>query len=88
MGARNKVGIGFSYRPARLQRLAESIPWLLKSFKIPSLCLNFRKSMGTRKYVGIGLSYRPARLQVGGIDSLESISGLHKISITQYLLEV
>jgi hypothetical protein len=27
MGARNQVGIGFSYRPARLHRLAESIPW-------------------------------------------------------------
>ncbi len=26
MGARNQVGIGFSYRPARLHRLAESIP--------------------------------------------------------------
>jgi hypothetical protein len=27
MGARNRVGIGFSYRPARLHRLAEFIPW-------------------------------------------------------------
>jgi hypothetical protein len=27
MGARNQVGIGFSCRPARLHRLAESIPW-------------------------------------------------------------
>jgi hypothetical protein len=27
MGARNQVGIGLSYRPARLHRLAESIPW-------------------------------------------------------------
>jgi hypothetical protein len=27
MGARNRVGIGLSYRPARLHRLAESIPW-------------------------------------------------------------
>jgi hypothetical protein len=27
MGARNQVGIGFSYRPARLHRLAESLPW-------------------------------------------------------------
>jgi hypothetical protein len=31
MGARNRVGIGLSYRPARLHRLAESIPLLLKS---------------------------------------------------------
>jgi hypothetical protein len=26
MGARNRVGIGLSYRPARLQRIAEFIP--------------------------------------------------------------
>ncbi len=31
MGARNLVGIGLSYRPSRLHRLAESIPGLLKS---------------------------------------------------------
>jgi hypothetical protein len=33
MEARNRVGIGLSYRPARLHRLAESIPWFLKSLK-------------------------------------------------------
>jgi hypothetical protein len=27
MGARNRVGIGLSYRPARLHRLVELIPW-------------------------------------------------------------
>jgi hypothetical protein len=27
MGARNREGIGLSYRPARLHRLAEFIPW-------------------------------------------------------------
>jgi hypothetical protein len=27
MGARNRVGIGLSHRPARLHRLAELIPW-------------------------------------------------------------
>jgi hypothetical protein len=36
MGARNRVGIGLSYWPARLHRLAESIPGLLKSLKIPT----------------------------------------------------
>jgi hypothetical protein len=39
MGFRNRVGIGLSYRPTRLQRLANSlewIPWLLKSLKIRS----------------------------------------------------
>jgi hypothetical protein len=36
MGARNRIGIGLSYRPVRLHRLAESIPGLLviKSSKI------------------------------------------------------
>jgi hypothetical protein len=36
MGARNRVGIGMSYRPARLHRLAESISgidsWAPKKF--------------------------------------------------------
>ncbi len=27
MGARNQVGLGFSYRPARLHRLSRSILW-------------------------------------------------------------
>jgi hypothetical protein len=27
VGARNRVGIGLSYRPARLHRLAEFVPW-------------------------------------------------------------
>jgi hypothetical protein len=41
MGARNRVGIGLSYRPARLHRRGidslESIPGLLKSLKIRAL---------------------------------------------------
>jgi hypothetical protein len=37
MGARNLVGLGTSYRSARLHGLAESIPGLLKSLKIQSL---------------------------------------------------
>jgi hypothetical protein len=37
MRARNRVGIGKSYPPARLHRLAESIPGLLQSLKIPPL---------------------------------------------------
>ncbi len=36
MRARNRVGIGLSYRPARLHRLAEAIPGLLKNLKIPA----------------------------------------------------
>ncbi len=36
IGARNLVGIGLSYRPAKLNRLAESIPWnrFLGSLKV------------------------------------------------------
>jgi hypothetical protein len=44
--ARNQVGIGLSYRPARLHRLrlAESIPWnrFRNSLKVPSLNLSIR----------------------------------------------
>jgi hypothetical protein len=41
-GARKRVGIGLSYRPARLHRLAKSTPWSrflgsFKSLNIPSL---------------------------------------------------
>jgi hypothetical protein len=36
--------------------------------------------MGARNRVGIGLSYRPSASYVGGIDFLESISGLFKSS--------
>ncbi len=39
-GARNRVGIGLSYRLARLHRLAELIPWnrfLAQMFKNPGL---------------------------------------------------
>ncbi len=36
MGARNRVGTGISYRPARLHRMAKSIPWnrFLGSLKV------------------------------------------------------
>jgi hypothetical protein len=37
MGANNRVDIGLSYRPARLHRLAESIPGLLMCLKIRTL---------------------------------------------------
>ncbi len=41
MGARNRLGIGLSYRPARLHRLEEPIPWnrflATLKLKIPSL---------------------------------------------------
>ncbi len=36
-GAGNRVGIGLSFWPARLHRLEESIPGLLKNFYIRAL---------------------------------------------------
>ncbi len=46
---------------------------------IEGRCLswNFKHSKGARNQRRIGLSYRPASLQAGGINSLESIPGLH-----------
>ncbi len=52
MGSRNRVGLGLSYRPARIHRLAESIPWnrflgFLKNWKyrlvteMDFLCLTY-----------------------------------------------
>jgi hypothetical protein len=48
MGARNRVGIGFSHRPARLNRLAESIPGnrFLVSLQIYKFCLKIRNRGG------------------------------------------
>jgi hypothetical protein len=40
-GARNRLGIGLSYRPDRLHRLAESIPGLLKNLNIRALACSF-----------------------------------------------
>jgi hypothetical protein len=37
MGASKRLGMGLSYRPARLHRLAESIPGLLRSLQKQSL---------------------------------------------------
>jgi hypothetical protein len=39
MGARHRVGIGLSYRSARLHRLAELMPWhrFHKGLKMPTL---------------------------------------------------
>jgi hypothetical protein len=43
MGARNRVGIWLSYRPARLHRLAESILGLLENIKIRALAVRYVK---------------------------------------------
>jgi hypothetical protein len=49
MGARKHVGIGLSYRPVRLQGLAESIPgidpWLLKCLKNTVSGIDFKESI-------------------------------------------
>ncbi len=59
MRARNRVGIGLSYRPARLHRLAELVPWnrFLGSLKFKnsgsgSILLD-RRSAITASYCGI-----------------------------------
>ncbi len=49
MVARNRVGIGLSYLPASLHRLAESIPGILKSLKIPQE--QRQKKLGADKLV-------------------------------------
>jgi hypothetical protein len=56
-GAGNRVEIELSYQPARLYRLAESIPW-----KLVDCAGIFKKSIGARNRVGIGLSCGPAKL--------------------------
>jgi hypothetical protein len=49
MGARNLVGIGLSFRPARIHRLAELIPGLLKSLKIRAMInQEYRRSLLVR----------------------------------------
>ncbi len=44
MGALNRVGIGLSYRPARLHSLAELVPWIrfLGSLKVQKLGLRIK----------------------------------------------
>jgi hypothetical protein len=46
MGARNQVGIGLLYRPARLHSLAEPIPWnrFLGSIKVKKYQLRLNNS--------------------------------------------
>jgi hypothetical protein len=49
MGARHRVGIGLSYRSARLHRLAELIPELHKRLKI--------RAQYVQQIVGISADY-------------------------------
>ncbi len=86
MGARKRVGIGLSYRPARLHGLGgidflESIPGLLPCLKIPSL-VDCETEERAREAVsmGVGLLYMDLFNVVqysskGGICSFYSMKG-------------
>ena len=51
MGARHRVGIGLSYRPARLHRLTEFIPWnrFLGSINVLKYGLSTPGTMSARR---------------------------------------
>jgi hypothetical protein len=53
MGARNRVGIGLSYRPARLHRLSELAPWkrFLGSFKRFQIRAQLFMTAGSVNYI-------------------------------------
>jgi hypothetical protein len=66
MGARNRGGIGLSYRPTSAGIFKQSMGagdrvGIGLSYR-PTSAGIFKQSMGARDRVGIGLSYRPARL--------------------------
>jgi hypothetical protein len=60
MKASNRLGMGLSYRPARLHRLAESIPGLLRSLKIPFLTAGYDNLIPTRFLAPTDYSKIPA----------------------------
>jgi hypothetical protein len=68
MGARNRVGIGLSYRPARLHRLAalESIPGILKNLKIWALNISVNDC-------------RNSELKKSGSDVVESMRHMARV---------
>ncbi len=68
MGARNRDGIGLSYRPARLHRLAKSIPWNLF---LGSLKVKFEhRSL----IMVVSIDYKPHR--VGKVLSVSPVVGI------------
>jgi hypothetical protein len=75
MGARNRVGIGFSYRPTRLHRLAELIPWnrFLGSFKV--------KKFGLRVH-----GYIKKKVSPLSVFNEELCVGLHPEAFLQHIL--
>jgi hypothetical protein len=60
MRARNRVGIELSYRPARLHRLTESIPW--------------NRFLGSSKFKNTTTGYIGWRNLFLGIDSWPSLN--------------
>ncbi len=80
-GARNRVGIGLSYRPARLHRLTKLISWnrFLGYLKVSKLGL-WRQRMRLRikpqarssMYVGVGLEVNFKKWLSSGPDMMES----------------
>jgi hypothetical protein len=56
MGARHRVGIGLSYRPARLHRLEELMPWnrFLGSINVQKyrLCMNPARLLQIKEDLG------------------------------------
>ncbi len=74
MGARNRAGIGLSYRPTRLHRLAEFIPWsqFLGSINVYKYGLRITGSLGLelvwreKPEVGTEEIYEALRTEGGG----------------------
>jgi hypothetical protein len=64
MEASNRLGMGLLYRPARLHRLAESIPGLLRSLKIPSLAGGYDNPIPTRFLASTDCSKIPAQHRI------------------------
>jgi hypothetical protein len=77
MGAKNRVGIGLSYRPARLHtvvpRRAESIPGILKSLKI--LALDFLKVKKTSQ-LSVGAQAIPLGNHLSILELLAALTAL------------
>jgi len=65
MGAKNREGIGLLYRPARLNRLAESIPWnlFLGSLTLSLTALNIPPPLSSRPSYLAALLKKPTLAQ-------------------------
>jgi hypothetical protein len=86
MGARNRVGIWLSYRPARLQRLAELIPWnrFLGSLNVYKFRLSSMEMASFSRSVMIVFSAR--RLAKGGVARPPSFILTPRLALLRHLL--